>query len=175
MRLDAELLGEGVDRIQREVALATLDAGKVPSRHSEFFGKTFLRQVAHKTQVAHLRSEHLLQRFCHTSSLRSGSHDFQEVIASSAVETGRARLALRPHQTSKESMTMPDSQQVPDGSSTALPRVLHKPLSRALLSESWAQAAEAKRMERAGDDLQLTYEAYAAGRTMSRVWACPSR
>lgn len=58
---------------------------------------------------------------------------------------------------------MPDSQQVPDGSSTALPRVLHKPLSRALLSESWAQAAEAKRMERAGDDLQLTYEAYAAG------------
>lgn len=60
-------------------------------------------------------------------------------------------------------MTMPDSQQVPDGSSTALPRVLHKPLSRALLSESWAQAAEAKRMERAGDDLQLTYEAYAAG------------
>lgn len=58
---------------------------------------------------------------------------------------------------------MPDSQQIPDWSSTALPRVLHKPLSRALLSESWAQAEEAKRMERAGDDLQLTYEAYAAG------------
>ena len=58
---------------------------------------------------------------------------------------------------------MPDSQQIPDWSSTALPRVLHTPRSRALLSESWAQAQEAKRMERASDDLQLTYEAYAAG------------
>lgn len=58
---------------------------------------------------------------------------------------------------------MPDSQQIPDWSSTALPRVLHTPHSRALLSESWAQAEEAKRMERAGDDLQLTHEAYAAG------------
>ncbi|WP_206661129.1 transposase [Propioniciclava flava] len=58
---------------------------------------------------------------------------------------------------------MSDSQQIPDGSSTALPRVLHTPRSRALLSESWAQAAEAKRRERAGDNLQLTHEAYAAG------------
>ena len=52
-RLDAELLRQGIDGVQGEVALATLDAGKVPSRHSEFFGKTFLRQVARKTQVAH--------------------------------------------------------------------------------------------------------------------------
>lgn len=58
---------------------------------------------------------------------------------------------------------MSASQQIPDGSSTALPRVLHTPRSRALLSESWAQAEEAKRRERAGDDLQLPYEAYAAG------------
>ena len=58
---------------------------------------------------------------------------------------------------------MPDSQQIPDGSSTALPRVLHTPRSTALLSESWAQAEEAKRRERAGNDPQLTYEAYAAG------------
>ena len=58
---------------------------------------------------------------------------------------------------------MPDSQQILDWSSTALPRVLHTPRSRALLSESWAQADEAKRRERAGDDLQLPYEAYAAG------------
>ena len=58
---------------------------------------------------------------------------------------------------------MLDSQHIPDGSSTALPRVLHTPRSRALLSESWAQAEEAKRRERAGDDLQLPYEAYAAG------------
>lgn len=56
-----------------------------------------------------------------------------------------------------------ESQQIPDGSSTALPRVLHTPRSRALLSESWAQADEAKRRERAGDDLQLPYDAYAAG------------
>ena len=56
-----------------------------------------------------------------------------------------------------------ESQQIPDGSSTALPRVLHTPRSRALLSESWAQADEAKRRERAGDDLQLPHEAYAAG------------
>ena len=72
-----------------------------------------------------------------------------------AVEVGRARLALQSHQTSKESVTMPDSQQIPDGSSTTLPRVLHTPRSRALLSESWTQAEEAKRRERAGDDLQL--------------------
>lgn len=163
MRLDAELLGEGVDRIQREVALATLDAGKVPSRHSEFFGKTFLRQVAHKTQVADLRSEHLLQRFCHTSSLMPGSHDFQEVIASSCGPGVRARLAPRPHQTSKESVTMPDPQQIPEDGPNALPRVLHTPRSRALLSESWAQAEEAKREEWAGNDPQLPYEAYAAG------------
>ncbi|MCV7493641.1 transposase [Micrococcus luteus] len=58
---------------------------------------------------------------------------------------------------------MPDSQQIPHRSSTALPRVLHTPRSRALLSESWAQAKETKRMERAGDDLQLPYEDYAAG------------
>ncbi len=58
---------------------------------------------------------------------------------------------------------MPDSQQILDGSSTALPRALHTPRSRAMLSESWAQAEEAKRRERAGDDLQLPYEAYAAG------------
>lgn len=58
---------------------------------------------------------------------------------------------------------MSDSQQIPDGSSTALPRVLHTPRSRALLSESWAQVEEAKRREWAGDDLQLPYEAYAAG------------
>lgn len=58
---------------------------------------------------------------------------------------------------------MPDSQQTPDGSSSALPRILHTPRSHALLSESWAHAEEAKRMERAGDDLQLPYEAYAAG------------
>ncbi|MCK6096509.1 hypothetical protein KZX06_11780 [Micrococcus sp. EYE_162] len=58
---------------------------------------------------------------------------------------------------------MPDSQQIPDGSSTALPRVLHTPRSTALLSESWAQAEDAKRRERAGNDRQLTYEAYAAG------------
>ena len=56
-----------------------------------------------------------------------------------------------------------ESQQIPDGSSTALPRFLHTPRSRALLSESWAQADEAKRRERAGDDLQLPYDAYAAG------------
>ena len=58
---------------------------------------------------------------------------------------------------------MSDPQQIPDGSSTALPGVLHTPHNRALLSESWTQAEEAKRMERAGDDLQLPYEAYAAG------------
>lgn len=58
---------------------------------------------------------------------------------------------------------MSDSQQIPDGSSTALPRVLHTPRSTALLSESWAQAEEAKRREWAGNDPQLTYEAYAAG------------
>lgn len=58
---------------------------------------------------------------------------------------------------------MSASQQIPDGSSTALPRVLHTPRSRALLSESWAQAEEAKRREWAGNDTQLTYEAYAAG------------
>lgn len=58
---------------------------------------------------------------------------------------------------------MPDSQQIPDGNSTALPRVLHTPFSRALLSESWAPAEEAERRERVGDNLQLTYEHYAAG------------
>lgn len=56
-----------------------------------------------------------------------------------------------------------ESQQFSDGSSTALPRVLHTPRSRALISESWAQADEAKRREQAGDDLHLPYEAYAAG------------
>ena len=82
MRLDAELLGEGVDRIQGEVALPALDAGEVPSRDTELFGETLLLQMARKAQIAHLRSEHLFQRFCHPTSLRSGSHDFQEVIAS---------------------------------------------------------------------------------------------
>ncbi|SMX70252.1 Putative transposase of IS4/5 family (DUF4096) [Brevibacterium aurantiacum] len=58
---------------------------------------------------------------------------------------------------------MPDSHQTPERGSTVLPRVLHTPRSRALLSESWAQAEEAKRVERAGNVLQLPYEAYAAG------------
>lgn len=51
----------------------------------------------------------------------------------------------------------------PDGSSTALSRVLRTPRSRALLSESWAQAEEAKPREWAGNDPQLTHEAYVAG------------
>ena len=82
MRLDAELLRQGIDGIQGEVALAALDAGEVSSRDTELLGETFLRQMARKAQIAHLRSEHLLERFCHTSSVISGSHDFQEVIAS---------------------------------------------------------------------------------------------
>ena len=58
---------------------------------------------------------------------------------------------------------MPDLQRIPEDSPAALPRLLHTPRSRALLSESWAQAEEAKRKERGDDDPQLTYEAYAAG------------
>lgn len=58
---------------------------------------------------------------------------------------------------------MPNPQQTPEGSSTALPRVLHTPRSSALLSESWAQAEKTKRVEWAGNVPQLAYEAYAAG------------
>ncbi|WP_222103200.1 transposase [Gordonia zhaorongruii] len=58
---------------------------------------------------------------------------------------------------------MPSSQQIPEDGPNALPRVLHTPRSRALLSESWAQAEEAKREEWADNDPQLPYEAYAAG------------
>lgn len=90
MSLDLELLSESIHRIQSEVPLPTLDAGEVPSRHAELFSKTFLRQPTRNAQIAHLRSKHLLQRFCHTTSLGSGSHDFQEVIASSR---GRGRVA----------------------------------------------------------------------------------
>ncbi|WP_226831804.1 transposase [Brachybacterium sp. FME24] len=58
---------------------------------------------------------------------------------------------------------MPNSQQIPEDGPNVLPRVLHTPRSRALLSESWAQAEEAKREEWADNDPQLPYEAYAAG------------
>ncbi len=58
---------------------------------------------------------------------------------------------------------MPDPQQVPEDGPNTLPRVLHTPHSTALLSESWAQAEEAKRAEWVGNDPQLPYEAYAAG------------
>ncbi|MGR6613829.1 transposase [Kocuria rhizophila] len=60
-------------------------------------------------------------------------------------------------------MTIPSSQQIPEDGPNVLPRVLHTPRSRALLSESRAQAEEAKREEWAGNDSQLPYEAYAAG------------
>lgn len=58
---------------------------------------------------------------------------------------------------------MPDSQQLPEGDSSALPRVVHTPRSHALLSEARAQAFDAKRAEWAGRNPQLSYEAYMAG------------
>lgn len=58
---------------------------------------------------------------------------------------------------------MPDSQQFPEGDSSALPRVVHTPRSHALLSEARAQAFDAKRAEWAGRNPQLSYEAYKAG------------
>lgn len=58
---------------------------------------------------------------------------------------------------------MPDSQQFPEGESSALPRVVHTPRSHTLLSEARAQAFDAKRAEWAGGNPQLSYEAYVAG------------
>lgn len=58
---------------------------------------------------------------------------------------------------------MPDSQQIPEGGSSPLTHVLHTPRSHALLSESWAQAFEARRMKWAVDDPQQPHEAYASG------------
>lgn len=65
MRLDAQLLGQGVDGIQGEVAFSTLDASEVPSRDTELLSEALLRQLAREAQIAHLRSEHLLQRALH--------------------------------------------------------------------------------------------------------------
>lgn len=96
MRLDAQLLGQGVDGIQGEVAFSALDPREVPSRDAELLGETLLRQTARKAQIAHLCSEHLLERFCHTSSVTYGSHDFQEVITSSWVTRDSRCNCIRP-------------------------------------------------------------------------------
>ena len=58
---------------------------------------------------------------------------------------------------------MPDSQQIPKSGSIGFPRVEYTPRNDALLSESRAQAFEARRARWTGDDPQLTYESYASG------------
>ena len=96
VHLDAELLRQSIDGIQGEVSLSALDPREVPSRDAELLGETLLRQTARKAQIAHLCSEHLLERFCHTSSVMSGSHDFQEVITSSWVTHDSRCNCIRP-------------------------------------------------------------------------------
>ncbi len=164
LRLDTELLSEGIDRIQGEVALSTLDTGKVPSRHTELLGETFLRQLAHKTQFAHLRSKHLFQQFCHASSLGPGSHDFQEVIGSGCSRGDVTHdTTQRLSTNARENVTVPKSRQAAMDDQNGGSAVQRTPRALALLAETWESIFEVKRQEWTDEGLYQPYEAFASG------------
>lgn len=57
MRINVELSGERLDRIESQVPLPALDRGEVPGRNPELLGKSFLGEGSAVTLGAYIRTE----------------------------------------------------------------------------------------------------------------------
>lgn len=57
MRIDIELCGERLDRIEGQVPLAAFDRGEVPGRNPQLLGETLLGEVAPVALGADVRAE----------------------------------------------------------------------------------------------------------------------
>lgn len=96
MGVDAKLFCQRVDRIQGEIAFASLDASQIPRRHLQLFSQRFLGQPPGMPYCANLRTERKPKGKSHQIRLSMRIDHFQVLMTSSRIvhETNRSILEM---------------------------------------------------------------------------------